>query len=364
MHAPRMHGSTGSLHAPGTAQAWFRQVAGSCQSRAPGFRYRGSTPRALAPLYTQRVLRLPLGISIVLLAGCHSSSAVEPKAPVPAKSTTADQLPSLGTPERHILPVAVNGLSGLARVGDTLWSVAERASKLVAIRNDSASTVPIEGLEAGYDLESVAGIEEGRLALGTETSAELWASQQGQRFAKVFIVDVAADDTARVSDAISLPFEIWGVKPSENEGIEGLCSNGSMLLAGIETVKTIDGRRYAPLALRSLSPGSKWQPFFLQLSSSEGKLSSLDCRRSGKSTEVLAVERHFGVLRILYFRFAELPERPVQPAVLADLSDFIAADKLNVEGIAWGKHGDISMITDNEFTTITGPSELLTAPLE
>jgi len=278
------------------------------------------------------------------------------RAPSPDPVSSA----TLAEPSRHRLEVPVRGLSGLARDGEWLWAVAERGQSLVRVHDDGTqpSLFPITNAPAGHDLESIARTGPGRFAIGTETSAEAWASQEGQAQGRILLVEVRGDSAA-VTDQIALPFSIWGMRPQENQGIEGLCATSGMLVAGIETVKTSEGKRLAPLARHPIG-GGDWQPFYLQLTSEQGKLSSLECRENGHGVEALAVERHFGVMRVLRFAIPDVADSAIRPDVVADLSAFVEADHLNVEGLAWLDSG-VAMIVDNEYKTVTGPNELLLA---
>ncbi len=267
-------------------------------------------------------------------------------------------------PSRHRLDLGVNGLSGLARDGDLLWTVAERGHRLVAIDRTGLvrRTLEITALPTGYDLESVAHLGPSLLAVGSETSAKRWQSHEGRTEAKVFILTLGATE-ARVTGEVQLPFSLWQVAPKENQGIEGLCHASGTLVAGIETVIERDGRRFAPLATKELRGGS-WRPYLLALTSTEGKLSSLDCTTRGDAIEVVAVERHFGVMRILRFQLNLEGRRGeiVEPRVVADLSSYVGRDSINIEGIAQLENGSFAMIVDNEFKTISGPNELVVMP--
>lgn len=238
--------------------------------------------------------------------------------------------------------------------------MAERGQTLVRLGADGTGIdlFPITNAPSGHDLESITRTGPGRFAIGTETSAEAWASQEGQAQGRILFLEVRGH-SARVTDQIALPFSIWGLRPQENQGIEGLCSTNGMLIAGIETVKTRDGKRLAPLARHPIG-GGEWRPFYLQLTSDEGKLSSLECRENGDGIEALAVERHFGVMRVLRFKVPDAPDATATPEVVADFTSFVADDHLNIEGLAWLDTG-IAMIIDNEYKTVTGPNELLLA---
>lgn len=317
----------------------------------------------------------------LLSPGCGSSGPSPTVAPPAPEDPPARQQEDAGTepppllwemgePTTSVVDVRVNGLSGLASSAGVLWAIAERGSAAVriALRPDgsvrSAKVIRIQALPRGYDLESVAVARRSELLLGTETSGDTWKSE-GQELAKIFMVR-RRGRRFRAMAAIVLPFSLWGVTPEENQGIEGLCLAGGNLIAGIETVAVRNGARHAPLAARRY-PGDDqpWKPFFLELSSEEGKLSALDCQVVNDTIELIAVERHFGVMRILR---AELPRDPaaipdvVTPRIAADLTSLIEAEDLNVEGITTTGDGAVALVVDNQYHRVTGKNQLIVFP--
>jgi hypothetical protein len=121
------------------------------------------------------------------------------------------------------------------------------------------------------------------------------------------------------------------------------------------------GKRFAPVARIDPATGAA-TPYRVELSSNKGKISSLDCRARGDSIEVLAIERHFEVSRILGFSVprngpasgAMLPSR-----IVTDLVPYTNGNKRNFEGIAWLDEKHVALIVDNHYGRVTGPNELL-----
>ncbi|MBK7536552.1 MAG: hypothetical protein IPI49_14510 [Myxococcales bacterium] len=107
--------------------------------------------------------------------------------------------------------------------------------------------------------------------------------------------------------------------------------------------------------------GKPERTYKVWLTSEVGKLSGLDCRVAADGTAtVLAIERHFEVTKVL--RFSLGAEADVTPQVALDLGPVLRAG-LNLEGIAWSaagpNAGQVVAAVDNQWRTITGPSEFL-----
>ncbi len=260
----------------------------------------------------------------------------------------------------------------------TYWAIPEQQRALLEldISNPNHPVVagkprPIVGLDEAYDTESVTWLGDGRFAIGTET-------QQGKRSTDtIFIVAGAhAKEPQRgplhVVDSITMPYSLWpDVVPKRNEGLEGVCAAGNVLLASSETVgRSSNGTRYAPLGRYDLIE-RRWLPYTMALTLPTGRLSAVQCRISQDNPghiEVLAIERHFGVGRILH---AWLPLEPnvdncqepqmIFPELLADLAPMMAP-LINFEGIDWLPNGDLLLVTDNYMGFVRGPTFILRLP--
>ncbi|MDQ3370731.1 MAG: esterase-like activity of phytase family protein [Myxococcota bacterium] len=253
---------------------------------------------------------------------------------------------------REIEVATVPGLSGLAtdeRGG--LWSVAERDDLAYRIVLDdrlhpTIETVPIDDVPPNIDLEGIAVLGDGRFALGTEGREEgvatvLLAERRGPRLA--------------VTRVIRLPASAIGIRLAANHGAEGVCNIGDTIIVAIEGAGEQDGRRWAPIV--RIDGGEVVRSHRLWLTTGTGKISALDCRLAADgSTEVLAVERHFEVTKILRFT---LPATAgdLTPTVLLDLGSELQS-RLNIEGIAWTPRGIIAVV-DNQWKIVTMPSRLL-----
>src|SRR5690606_24762195 len=111
----------------------------------------------------------------------------------------------------------------------------------------------------------------------------------------------------------------------------------------------------------------QWTYHRLALTSETGKISALDCRRSGDGIEVWAVERHFETSRVV--RFVLPLEAPagdraelVTPAVVLDLAAHTDGGRRNFEGLVRAP-GRVRLVVDNAWVTITGPNEIVSVPL-
>lgn len=264
------------------------------------------------------------------------------------------------------VPVATGpGLSGLAAdASGSYWTVAEREAAVYRITLDDAlvpkvETLPVHGVPAGTDLEGIAVLAEGaggvtRFALGTE-------GQLAGRAA--VLVAERTSDGLTVSSTIGLPESVVGIPLQGNQGAEGVCGAGEVIFAAIEGAGAgageRAGKRWAPVV--RIVAGKPERTYRVWLTSDVGKLSGLDCRIGADGTaSVMAIERHFAVTKVL--RFSLAAQADITPEVALDLGPILRSG-LNLEGIAWldaGPHaGQVAAAVDNQWRTITGPSELL-----
>jgi hypothetical protein len=257
----------------------------------------------------------------------------------------------------------MNGLSGLTiDPASTLWAVPETERVLVPMVQEGAKLrlrqkpIEIVGIDRTLDIESIAAVSDTEFIVGTEgpgtrTKDKLfWLKLQSGR--------------VRVVKAISVDYGLWKIEAAHNQGIEGLCYTNNHLVVAAEPVFAVKGKRYAPIALYQIA-AERWYPARLSLTTKSGKISALDCRMSQDNTlSVLAVERHYGVARVLRFT---LPTNttPAAAEQLATLSPRIERDLAqlidplpNFEGIAQ-RANDVFLVTDNDHAGIIGPTILL-----
>jgi hypothetical protein len=244
------------------------------------------------------------------------------------------------------------------------WSAPEHTRALVRLNltkdepGIDDAPIPLEGVPAGADTESVAWMAEGKFAVGTETQVSHRPSDD------VLLVSVEKG-RARVTQRIPLPYKLWNLDAKANDGIEGLCYAAGHLVAGVEPVGRLpDGKRFAPIG-RYDSATKSWTPFQLRLTSHIGKISALACR-AGKGESkitVLAIERHFGVSRLLRFTIPETGTAAdvIIPEVLVDFGRVIDAVP-NLEGVTWSPQGDIFVLSDNNMGFVTGPTQVIFLP--
>ncbi|HWU87895.1 MAG TPA: esterase-like activity of phytase family protein, partial [Kofleriaceae bacterium] len=248
------------------------------------------------------------------------------------------------------------GLSGLAADDDGgLWTIAERDARAYRIVLDGSlrpaiETFTVEGVPADTDLEGIAVLGGDRFALGTEghddgTATVLVAERRGA--------------TLAVTRSIALPERAVGIHLKANQGAEGVCGAGDTIIAAIEGAGEEGGRRWAPV-LR-IAAGAIARTHRLWLTTRTGKISGLDCRIAADgAVDGWAIERHFEVTRLLRFALPPPGRGPddVTPTVALDLGAVLNG-KLNLEGIAVLPDGRVVAVVDNQWKTITGPSELL-----
>ncbi len=241
------------------------------------------------------------------------------------------------------------GMSGLAVDDhDVLWAVPERDRRFVKLTLDGkVEMFPMVGFPDRVDTEGLAWLGDGKFAVTTEgqddpTASVIYAEMKNGKL-------VATRTRPLTSEEL-------GVTLTLNHGAEGACGRGDDVLVAIEAVGRLpNGVRYAPIArLR----GETLTITKIALTSETGKLSALDCTIDPDGTaHVWAIERHFGISRIL--RFDVLPgATQVTPRITLDLSS-ILDNSLNLEGIVQVSDGRLVVINDNQSATIEGSSELL-----
>ncbi|MDQ3339700.1 MAG: esterase-like activity of phytase family protein [Myxococcota bacterium] len=245
------------------------------------------------------------------------------------------------------------GLSGLA-TDDTggFWTVAERDLKAYRITLDAANnptleTLTIEGVPPKLDLEGVAWLGGDHFALGTEGKVD--------GLATVLLAD-RRGETLVVTRVIALPETKLGIDLPANHGAEGVCGYGSTIIVAIEGSGIENGKRFAPIV--RITNGEIERVHRMWLSTKIGKLSALDCTIAADGTaEVIAVERHFSVTKILRFTLPTA-EGDITPTEALDLGRALKS-RLNLEGIAKTTSGRYFAVVDNQWKTLRGPSLLL-----
>lgn len=325
---------------------------------------------------------------VALAAALGACSSPPPAAPAtntpPLSVQPARDAPPPALPAREITTLGlgdtVYGLSGLA-AGEhgSLWTVTEKLRTLVEIPATGAPrTIAVSGVPGGLELESVAWLGGGQLAAGTE--GDCTGNQS-----RILVIDIGdigeggraerttpatARTGARVSDQLMVSHDLWGVGCHHNRALEGLCSAGQWLVASIEE-PTADagGRRMAALVVIDIATRAA-TPFLVPLTSDTGRLSALDCRLSsehGDRIEVVAVERHFEVsrlLRVMVPTAAQSAEPARAPTILdstmvMDLMPYTDDRRRNFEGVVLIGDHEIILVADNHYGKVTGPNELV-----
>lgn len=284
----------------------------------------------------------------LLVLAAALAAACGPSAPVARERPAAAPFVEVPIDTAH-------GLSGLAvDERDRLWTVAERAHRAYRISLDPRPLVEelrVDGVPPDTDLEGIAVLGGDRFALGTEgriggIATVLLAELRGRALV--------------VTDMLNLPAEPIGISLAPNHGAEGVCGAGETLLVAIESAGETDGRRWAPIV--RLEGGAIARTYRLWLTSSTGKISGLDCQLAPDGAiHAWAIERHFEVTRILSFTLPAGGADEVAPRAVLDLAPFLHG-RLNLEGIARMSDGRLIAVVDNQWKTITGPSELLVLP--
>lgn len=276
------------------------------------------------------------------------------------QSATIERVNAPAGVQIHVLQVdmgAASGISGAAldRSGK-LWVVAERERKLLAVRNTAttlsveAPVVHLSGIAEDLETESLAWLDGSTLLLGTETSASRTHDEL-----LLMRVDGAR---ATLTRKLTLDYRALGVVAEDNHGVEGACSVDDQVVLGVE-LRSDAGT--APVVVYDRKTET-WRAHSVRLTSETGKLSSLECRRAadGVSIEVIAIERHYGVARLLAFTLGmseAKASRVLETRLLLDLAQAVAPLP-NFESVVWLDDA-LLLITDNHHGGVTGPTQAL-----
>jgi hypothetical protein len=242
------------------------------------------------------------------------------------------------------LDTDVIGLSGLTvDEHGAFWASGEDGDAVVRIDPETfgVTRYPIAGGLPGTDLEAMAWVDGTRFVLGTET-------QEKGRLRDVILdgrLDGSGFAVARVGD---LDYARWHLTAPDNRGIEGICHVDGVLVLATELVEIQRGRRWAPVGM--FDPKTQtWATHRVGLASKTGKLAAMSCRVIDGTLVALAVERHFGVSRLIRFSIPQGPESQwIEPAMVADLSELISPLP-NFEGLVWMQDGSAVVVTDNRY---------------
>jgi len=245
------------------------------------------------------------------------------------------------------------GLSGLAADdAGGLWTVAERDHRAYRIVLDAQNkpaleTFVVEGTSEKLDLEGIGWLGRDRFALGTEGRVD--------GVATILLAERRAQ-TLAVTSSIKLSAAQIGIDLPANHGAEGVCGSGETIFVAIEGAGTADGKRFAPIV--RITNNEVVRAHRMWLTTKTGKLSALDCTVAADGTaEVIAIERHFTVTKILRFTIPATGG-DITPTEALDLGPVLNS-RLNLEGIARTTDGRIVAVVDNQWKTLQGPSALV-----
>ena len=271
-------------------------------------------------------VRAAIAVALLLCAGCTKKQ--QPRGP--GRIITLD--------------TDVVGLSGLSRdEHGALWAPGEGADALLRIDPETfgVTRYPVVGAPKGTDLEALTWVEGVNFIVGTET-------QEKGRTRDVILDGRLDGGRFKLTPVGHLEYTLWQLTARDNHGIEGICHVDGVMVLGTELVEEQRDRRWAPVGM--FDPKIQtWTAHRVALSSGTGKLAALDCRDRNGAIEVLAVERHYEVSRLLRFSFPHGSEPQwVEPTVVADLSKLISPLP-NFEGLTWLEDGSAVLLTDNQY---------------
>jgi hypothetical protein len=249
-------------------------------------------------------------------------------------------------------------LSGLT-VDDhgAFWAPGEDGDSVIRIdlHTFGVTRYPVVGAPTGTDLEAMAWVDGTRFLLGTET-------QDKGRLSDILLDGRLDAGRFVVTPVGKLDYARWQLTAPDNRGIEGICHVDGLFVLATELVERQRKGRWAPVGMFDPKTRS-WTAHRVRLTSKTGKLAALGCKLVGESIVALAVERHYGVSRLLRFQIPRGPEGQwIEPALAADLSELVSPLP-NFEGLVWMDDGSAVVLTDNQHRTASGqPSRLYVIP--
>ncbi len=246
------------------------------------------------------------------------------------------------------------GISGADRRHDgRLWFAPERTGQLVSAdwRGSDGigppTALPIEGMPHGLDLEALAFLGPNELLLGTEG--------RGERDEDLLLRARVEPAKVVVTGTLAFPYRLFRVRALDNRGVEGLCAAGDRVIAASETVVEREGERFAPVLVFGPDSGVV-VPIEVKLTSKKGKISALACRAGPSGVEVHAIERHYGVMRLVRF-VVPVGRAPASLAaeLVVDIAQKLEDTPPNLEGLVWVGENALLAVSDNHYGRKTGP---------
>ena len=280
----------------------------------------------------------PIWIILLGLTACTGSKS--PAEPALDPSARFERIEWKDDPE-------LLGVSGATtRKPGEIWVAPERTRKIVTISMEGTKLGPphtrdLVGLKRGQDVESITFLDNNHLLLGTES--------RGQRTEDPIYVARIDEKSVTIERSLTFDYTIFDMKASNNQGVEGLCSAGQFAVAASEVVQKKDSKRVALVGVFTF-PDAKFAPHRIELTTDQGKLSALACHIVEGQLVVFAIERHFGIMRLVRFTLNTKGTPEEGKAVLVrNLSPDLKNNPLNFEGIAWVSPNKLLIVTDNFY---------------
>jgi len=282
-----------------------------------------------------------------------------------------DALARFETVESVPWSTRIRGASGLARDPDgQLAGVLERAPGLLWKEpGGPLQVLPLSGLPSGIDLESITYWEgSGPVAGGMNPPAGaiaalnagrprrwvLGTERHEARTDDLLIYVETEDGAARVTGVERVDYGASHLEVESNQGLEALCAVGPDLLLFIE--RTVEDERGSLTPILWFRPGVGVRSVrWLRMTTKTGRISDADCRPTPDGgAEVLAIERHYGVSRLISFVVPASEEGPIHAELQLNLARHFPLPLPNFEGLSRAADGSLWILSDNDPPSTSG----------
>lgn len=284
-----------------------------------------------------------------------------------AEQGPLDALARFETVESLPWSTRIRGASGLTGGPDgQLAGVLERAPGLLWKEpGGPLELLPLSGVPSGLDLESITYWEPvtggmpppGGAIAAPNAGPRRWVlgtERHEARTDDLLIYVETEGRAARVTGVERVDYAANHLEVESNQGIEALCAVGSELLLFIE--RTVEDERGRVTPIVWFRPGVGVRSVrSLEMTTKTGRISDVDCRPTPEGgAEVWAIERHYGVSRIISFVVPASEEGPIHAELELNLARHFPLPLPNFEGLSRAADGSLWLLSDNDPPSTSG----------